>query len=296
MRHEAVIMPAGRDPLEMMDRNRTLLAQAQGYIYKQKNEADLEAYVFAPEDHEPGDMRPAILFFHSSAWDSGLVSQFAPHCLHFAQRGMVAITFEYRLASRHGGGPIEAMADGRSAVRWVRTHATELGIHADKIIGAGGSAGSHIMLTAALLRGHFDDEDDDTSWNCAPNALVLFDPVVDVHSRTAFGADKFPHRRIARIASPIRHVGPDLPPMILFQGAQDRLLPVETTRKFVRKMRRWPLKNVCEFVPFDGCGHSFFNFNVDPRFFEATLNLADQFLVSQGFLAPESHGESQNRL
>ena len=188
------------------------------------------------------------------------------------------------------------MADARSAVRWVRAHAHELGIDPGQVIGAGGSGGSHIILGAAMIRDRFDDPEDDLAVSCVPEALVLFDPVVDVHSPSGFGVDRFPDARTARLASPVRHVRKGLPPMILFHGTHDRLIPVEATRKFARRMRRWPGRNICEFVPFEGCGHSFFNFNVDPRLFEATINLADRFLVARGFLRPDVRQETDNRL
>ena len=73
------------------------------------------------------------------------------------------------------------------------------------------------------------------------------------------------------------------------------MLPFATTEKFSRRMRRWPRRNLCRLVPFEGCGHSFFNFNVDPRLFEATLNLADRFLVRLGFLDAAEY-ETDHRL
>ncbi|MFN0125677.1 MAG: alpha/beta hydrolase [Verrucomicrobiales bacterium] len=289
-----------RDPMETMDRNRALLAQANGYVYKEVGGHELAAWVFTPPDHSAASAAPVVLFFFSSAWESGLVSQFAPHCLHFAHRGMVAITVEYRTASAHGAGPLQAMADARSAVRWVRRHATELGIDPAKVIGAGGSAGAHAILTAAMLREkEYDEPSDPSDQSCVPDALILFDPVVDVGDPRPggkFGPNRFPSAHAARQASPLRRVRGKLPPMLLLHGTADRLLPFETTRSFVRRMRRWFRRNDCRLVPFEGCGHSFFNFNVDPRFFEATLQAADQFLVDRGFLKPPEPTETDCRL
>ncbi len=273
--------------METMDRNRALLAQAAGYVYKEAGGHDLAAWTFVPEGHQPTDRRPAILFFFSSSWDSGLVSQFAPHCLHFAQRGAVAMAVEYRVSSQHGTGPLEAMADARSAVRWVRENAEELGIDPQKIVGAGGSAGAHIILSAAMIANPmFDDPADDKATSCVPDALVLFDPVVDVSSKTGFGVYKFPDPRTAKLASPARHVRRGLPPMVLFHGTADRVVSYENTRRFAARMRRWPRRNVCQLMTYERQGHSFFNFNVDPRFFEATITQADAFLVERGFLPP----------
>jgi hypothetical protein len=41
--------------------------------------------------------------------------QFAPHCVYFASRGMMTMAFDYRVAARHQAGPLEAIADARSA-------------------------------------------------------------------------------------------------------------------------------------------------------------------------------------
>ena len=280
--------------MEVMDRNRSLLARAQGYVYKEPPGIELGAWVFFPLDHRTADRRPVVMFFFSSAWDSGLVSQFAPHCLHFAQRGMVAMAVEYRIGSQHGAGPLEAMADARSAMRWVRENAAELGIDPGRVVGGGGSAGAHAILSAALIADPlFDDPGDARDHSCVPDALVLFDPLVDTAPPAEFGIGKFPNARLARLASPARHVRKGLPPMILMQGTHDRVLSFEATRSFAARMRRWPRRNDCRLVPFEGCGHSFFNFNVDPRLFEATLTHADRFLVDLGYLGPTAEADSR---
>jgi acetyl esterase len=285
--------------MEMIDRNRALLSQASAYIYKEAGGHELAAWVFSPPDPATTP-RPAILFFFSSAWDSGLVSQFAPHCLHFVQRGMVAITVEYRISSLHGTGPLEAMADARSAMRWARRHAGELGINPDRIVGAGGSAGAHAILTAAMLKEkEYDSPSDPPDQSCVPNALILFDPVVDLTDPQPggkFGPGRFASAQAARQASPLRRVRSKLPPMLLMHGTADRLLPFEATRSFVRRMRRWFRRNDCRLIPYEGCGHSFFNFNVDPKWFETTLNQADQFLVEKGILEPAPPADQEYRL
>lgn len=318
-----------RYPLEVIDRSRTLLAHAQGYIYKEIDGFELAAWVFnppssgaapgaepvrtssldenaapspeaAPENSVPGPPStptPAILFFFSSAWDSGLVSQFAPHCLHFAQRGLIAIAVEYRTAGPHNAGPLEAMADARSAIRWARHHASELGIDPYKVAAAGGSAGAHAVLAAGMIPDPlFDDPSDPPGVSCVPDAMVLFDPVVETSPPHGFGASRFPTPRLARLASPMRYIRSKLPPLLLMHGTHDRVLPFDLTRRFAKKMSRWYRRNQCRLVPFEGRGHSFFNFNVDPRLFEVALNYADAFLVEHGFLPPMPESDAGLRL
>jgi acetyl esterase/lipase len=177
------------------------------------------------------------------------------------------------------------MGDARSAIRWMRMNAEALGIDPEKIVAAGGSAGAQIALAAAMLDG-FDDEGDDASISCQPNALLLYNPILDT-TRKGVELEKFTDKKQAKAASPLHHCRKGLPPMMIFHGTADRVVPYETSRKFVRKLR-WR-GNDCRLTTYEGCGHGFFNFNVDAGLYELTLNAADAFLVERGFLAKPEH-------
>lgn len=271
------------DPLSMMDRNRTLLASTTCYAYKQSDGVDMEAYVFPVDGEAPPEGRPAILFFYSSTWDSGLVSQFAPHALYFANRGMQPVLFDYRVTSRFPAAtPADAMADVRSAIRWVRSNAEELAISTSRVVACGAAAGAHAALSAAMLK-DFDDPADDQSVSCVPDALILFSPILDL-TKKGVGYSKFPDRKMARKADLMKHPRRRLPPIMIFHGTADRVVPYENSQRFRRKM--WWRGNVCKVRPFETQGHGFFNFNVNPRLYELTLSEADAFLVEKHFLEP----------
>lgn len=120
-------------------------------IYKTVGEVKLPIYIFAPPDHKPTDRRPAIIFFFGGGWTSGTPRQFEPQCRYLASRGMVAMTADYRVFSRHGTLAVKCVEDAKSAIRWVRANASRLGVDPKRIAAGGGSAGGHI---AACAGGH----------------------------------------------------------------------------------------------------------------------------------------------
>lgn len=268
--------------LAPIDRNKELLKTAREEVYKTVNGLELSAYLWMPEpDKEPPYPKSVIAFFFSSGWDNGQVSQFAPHCVYFAARGMLAVAFDYRVSTKHQTSPVEAMADARSAMRWLRLNALELGINPGKIIGAGGSGGAHIITSAAMLNSDFDEAGEEATTPCSPNALVLFNPVVDT-SKKGFGFDRFPTPDLAKKANLTAAIGPNLPPSILFHGTQDRVVPYDASAYFAKRMRK--KKNRCELHTYEGLGHGFFNFNVSFEVYQSTLNALDAFLVEEGFI------------
>ena len=268
-----------------IDRNRELLKTAREEIYKSVNGVDLPVYIWGPDPEKaPPYPKSVAAFFFSSGWDNGQVSQFAPHCVYFASRGMTTLAFDYRVVARQSGGPLQAMADARSALRWIRLNAVEMGINPGKIVGIGGSGGAHAITSAAMLGKEYDERDEDAGINASPNALILFNPVLDT-SKTGFGLDRFPTPADAKAANLIRAIAPGLPPMLIMHGTGDRVVPFGGSYEFARKSSK--KKNFCRMIEFEGAGHGFFNFNLSFEMYEATLMAMDEFLVELGFIDPD---------
>ena len=123
----------------VVDRQNELLAQAESFVYKKIDQGpDLHAHVYYPGGEKQGSDRPVVMFFYSSSWDQGEVTQFGPQSLYFAERGAITMLVEYRVKASHDTGPYEAMADARTAIRWVRYNKEHFGADEFKIIGAGG--------------------------------------------------------------------------------------------------------------------------------------------------------------
>src|SRR5215471_16944848 len=98
--------------------------------YKTVSGRELKVRILKPADAKPGDSRPAIVLFHGGGWVGGLPHQFDEQSKYLITRGIVCIQPAYRLLSREDTKqpPDICIQDAKSAMRWVRTHAKELGI------------------------------------------------------------------------------------------------------------------------------------------------------------------------
>lgn len=252
-------------------------------VYKRIGDVTLKLDIFEPTDFQPGQGRAGIVLFFGGSWISGSPAQFYPQCAHFAARGMVAIAAEYRIQSKHGTSPREAVMDGKSCLRWVRTHAAELGIDPARLVAGGGSAGGHVAAAAAILPGLNDPADGDTQ-PIPIAALVLFNPVID-NGPGGFGYDRV--KDYFQEISPRHNLRSGLPPTLALFGTRDKFVPVATAQSFQAEMIR--LGNRCELKLYPDQPHGFFNARAEGNpYFEPTLSAADIFLESLRLQAPES--------
>lgn len=252
----------------------------QPHVYKTVDGRELKLYVTSPEECRAGDQRPAIVFYHGGGWVGGAPGQFTEHSKYLASRGMVAVQVEYRLLDRKGNEPpTRCIHDAKSAMRWVRGHAMQLGIDPERIASAGGSAGGHLAAFVGMVEG-MDDPNDDLSISAKSNAMVLFNPVLDN------GPEGYGHGRVDERFedySPFHNVSPDDPPAIFFLGSKDRLIPVETAHRFQQAMQQAGTR--CEVMIFEGQPHAFFNYGRSGgKYYYETVLASDKFLRSLGWL------------
>lgn len=254
-------------------------------VYKSVGGTRLALDIFEDSKTKNNKRRPAIVFFFGGGWSTGSLKQFEPQARYLASRGMVAITADYRVRSRHQSKIVDSVADARSAMRWVRANAERLGIDPNRIAAAGGSSGGHLAASTAFIS-EFDDSREDKRISAVPNALVLFNPALVLAplpgyrfktsnaapDRAFFGAE--PSK-----LSPAHHIKASGPPTIIFHGQSDTTVPYETAQAFTDKMKA--SANDCKLIGYPGQGHGFFN--NDP-WRTRTLIATDEFLVSLGWL------------
>ncbi len=253
-------------------------AATKTFVYKQTPQAELEMVVHYPPGWKARDKRPTIVFFFGGGWTGGRISQFESQAEHLASRGMVAARADYRVKTRHGVTPKECVEDAKSAVRWLRQHAAELGVDPDRIVSAGGSAGGHIAACTSLTQG-LDCAEENLSVSSKPNALLLYNPVLRFDGMPKLMQRLDNDAVLGKAISPTLHLSKDTPPALLMFGDVDPLLA--QAEEFMQRAKELGLR--AELYTAEGQDHAFFN---RPPWLGKTTERADQFLVSLGYLPP----------
>ncbi len=262
--------------------------------YKTAGGTPLFLHIFRPPGWTAGQKNPAIVLIHGGAWVAGGADVFYPHARYFASRGMVAISIDYRLLKPDGPPLADCLADCKSAVRFMRTHAEELGIDPRRIAVMGDSAGGHLAAALGTVPG-FDDPADDLSVNPAPDAMILCNPICDLTGgswiKFVIGGnalDKKPapealvpteaQSELARRLSPQDNVKAGLPPTLLMHGLADHIVTPDQAEKFAADMTG--SGNRCELVLLDGARHAF----IVPKYTASERSVVDHTLRVEGFL------------
>lgn len=274
---ELSLTAAETKAVDPVNRQAAKLDPSRIVVYKKVDGRELHLHIFNPEGFKASDKRPCFVVIHGGGWRGGEPRRMYPFADHFAKLGMVGISVEYRLVTSKGTNTVfDCVKDGRSAMRYVRGHAKELGVDPDRIAVSGGSAGGHVAAATALFDG-IDAATDNTKVSCMPNAMVLYFPVIDTsaqgYGNKLIGA---PWKEI----SPAHHVRAGLPPTILFHGTGDTVTPFKGAQMFHDEMIK--AGNRCDFVVNEGGKHGFLMY--DEVLLRDALIETELFFKSLGWL------------
>lgn len=251
-------------------------------VYKRTQEGrELRLHLFEPENRNANASstlsHPCLVAFHGGGWTGGSPRMMYPFADEAARLGMVGISVEYRLARPlPDAAPtvFDSVKDARSAIRYLREHAGELGIDPARIIACGASAGGHLAVATALFP-EINDTTDDLSISTTPAALILLSPVLDT-SPAGYGNAKIGVRW--KELSPLEHVTRNLPPTLIFHGTRDTTTPFAGAEKFQSAMLR--AGNNSSLVVAENAGHTYMF--KDAGLYENTLRGIKGFLRELG--------------
>ncbi len=256
------------------------ISKVDTIIYKEIDTTSLIMKVIYPPSMDKSKQYPGMVFFFGGGWKGGSINHFELQAKYFAGRGIICFLVDYRVESRHGTNVYECIMDAKSAIRYVRENADSFQVDGNKIIASGGSSGGHLAASTAMVEG-YNDQNDNTSISSTPNALVLFNPVLDLLLSSSYAKVREKYKQI----SPLHNIKEGLPPTIIFHGTEDTAVPVESIQYFqVASIR---LGNRCELFLYEGQEHGFFNFSRNEENYKKTVYDTDKFLISLGYLNGE---------
>lgn len=246
-------------------------------IYKEAGTKKLEIWIWKPAGWKADDKRAAMVFYHGGGWRNGSPTLLSRQSARLAERGMVGFSVQYRLTSQPGITIEDCVKDAKSAFRWVKGHAAELGVDPAKIAAGGGSAGGHLAAALATLD-DINDPGDNIGISTVPVALALFNPAVKLDFKGAERVAALPKADLLKL-SPYHHLKAGHPPTLIFHGDADTTVPIQTAHDYVAKIK--DLGGLAEVAVSAGQGHGFFNRS--PHF-EQTLQQTETFLEKQKLL------------
>lgn len=260
---------------------------AERLVYKTVDGATLGVVIYKPHDWKATDRRPCIVWFFGGSWKVGSPYQFSPQAKHLAKLGIVSLCADYRVESRHGTTPHESTLDAKSAIRWVRLHAAELGIDPARVAAAGGSSGGQLAASCAVVPDS-DEEGDEKGGEAGgggkPNAMILFNPVLSFEIPKVREATGAADRLKLMEISPLHQLAAAPPPTIIFHGKSDPIVPYESVIEFKEKADTFS-EGIVQIVGFEGRTHDFFNYgNSGNRDYRETLRQTEAFLRDLGWV------------
>jgi len=178
----------------------------------------------------------------------------------------------------HGSSPKyempEIVADLRRAVRFIRFHARDYGIDAERLGLIGGSAGGHLSLLLGTTPdiGNRDVTDEFERGTGRVAAVVALFPPSDLRRFIEFHKKTSPDilKRVPALAltpeqckefSPISFVSSDDPSTLIIHGDQDKAVPILEGESMYQALLKAGVNT--KFVTIPGAGHGFFGKDAD---------------------------------
>lgn len=239
------ILPAAEKKVEEAP---LTLPGAETFVYRDLAPAPLRLHVFKPVGQKPGELRVGFISFFGGGWTKGVPA--VGFSSWATRQGMVAVAADYRTKNRYGTSPLESVADGRAAFRFVQDHARDWGIDPKKIVVHGGSAGGHVALWTAIAPTPPGSSPDEAPLS-RPWALILVSPVSDTSKETGYTPTRFGEHH--QDLSPVHQIDSVMPPILLIHGDADKTVSYASAVAFDAKLTA--LKSPHQFITVPGGGH-----------------------------------------
>ncbi len=201
--------------------------------------------------HPPGEETcPVVMYIHGGGFTSGDKWEGQHWASYLLPWGYAVVSIDYRLAPRH---PFPAaIADVQCAIAWIRQHADTYHLAPQHIALIGSSAGGHLAALAGMVGAPGAPSAPwQPSCNIGSNfqvqAVVSHSGPMDLQkilstgeghdAVLAFVGSACQPPTVCAQASPITYVSRGAPPVLLFHGTRDGIVPVINAREMATALR-----------------------------------------------------------
>lgn len=198
---------------------------------------------------------PVVFYVHGGGWCSGSRKDDQWLFDLLTQKGFVVASVGYRLAPQHRWPA--CMDDVAAAARWCRDNIAGYGGDPSRMIAIGYSAGGQLALHALVTL-------DDVPFRAGVGFAAPVDKVLDMlrrggelsqSMRSLFGVETADADLANALwdISPINHLRPGLPPVLMVGCTKDTSVPYIQAVHFQTRARAIGLE--CDLITIDGAGH-----------------------------------------
>lgn len=251
---------------------------------------------------------PLLLYIHGGGWIEGDKSGCPAEA--FTSQGYAVACVNYRLADWTRGCPPELsfpaqIQDVKAAVRWLRQHAAQYNLDANRFAALGDSSGGHLAALLGVSAGvEAEAVQAVVDWygpvdirpgpvvfqedpcRAAPDELIRKyggEATPYFYWTLAWGAflggslaDPAVLARAAQ-ATPLSYIDAADPPFLILHGEQDGMVPLEQSQMLAQALAQAGVE--VEFMRLEAAGHSYGSgLAVAPEFLQPTLEFLGRFL------------------
>ena len=196
-------------------------------VYGRADEPMHRADIFRLKSAPKSPKRPGVIMIHGGAWFAGDKTNDVMHAKRLAKMGFVVMTINYRLIPKH---PYPAQLDDCAlALEWMNTHADDFGVSTDALGVWGYSAGGHLSAMLATHPKEGLPRIKAAVVGGAPCDLTQI-PEDSKMLVPLLGGTRAKYPTRYADASPVMHVSQDDPPIFMFHGEKDWLVPPKNSR------------------------------------------------------------------